>query len=608
MRRLVILLGSGAFALLLLCGIGIAVLATADLRGWIESRASDETGRTVGIGSLEIAWARRTTVTVRNLTIGNAPWSGTPHMVKIDMLVAEFDLWMLLRGWARYERLTAEGVTVILERGPGHVGNWKLNDAEGGNGGLIPKNRTQVPTLMDFVLDRGRVVYRDAEADLELEVRAERFRVTAAGEEAPIRLTWRGAYNGIDGTLRAEGGSFTDLRRAELPFAVVATLTVDENQLALQGTMMEPLDFEGVSGAVQGEILNLMTLLEAVDAGISLPARGRIAGHFRRNGSRWSLTDAKGELAGTAFEGHLDFREAPRGGRDHLNVDLRLDRLDVGAVVPERAGTTDFAGTTLELGEAGSMDIAARLAARQVIWSRWSAADLDVEASRTNGEITVGTLRFATLGGGVEARGHATRGEKGVTLGATADIDRIRLDEFAGGLGTQTGGITGRLIGRMALDSAGRTAAEAVAGLNGHAILTLAEGKVPRALIERLSVDLRSLFRNDEGSSEVSCLLALLDIRAGIGRFAPLRLRTPEATVTANGRVDFLAERIDAIVFTERRRPRLFALNIPLRVTSGPGTLSVEPLAGAAPRPDRTDLAGLPPASRALAERNPCLR
>lgn len=217
MRRLLILIG-GLFGLLLLAGAGLCVfLATADLRSIVESRAAKDTGRAVSIGSLAVDWGRRTRVMLRDVKFGNAAWGSTPHMVQLGSLMAEFDLWVLLRGSMRYERLAAEKLTIVLERGPGHVGNWKLTEGSAGGDGLIPKNRTQVPTLMDFVLDEGVIIYRNAATGLELKVDATRFSLTAAGEEAPIHLIWRGGYNDIAATLEADGQSFSMLRRCDVP-------------------------------------------------------------------------------------------------------------------------------------------------------------------------------------------------------------------------------------------------------------------------------------------------------------------------------------------------------------------------------------------------------
>ena len=82
-------------------------------------------------------------------------------MVRVGHLSALIDVRPLLRGVLRYENLRVEDAAIVLERDKTGVGNWKFpGGGLGGGFAIVPKNRTQFPTLIDFALAGGLVTYR----------------------------------------------------------------------------------------------------------------------------------------------------------------------------------------------------------------------------------------------------------------------------------------------------------------------------------------------------------------------------------------------------------------------------------------------------------------
>jgi len=608
MRRLLLLFG-GLAGLMLLLGGGFALfLATADLRAMLERWAARETGRTVGIGALRIEWGRRITVAINDLKLGNADWGSRPQMLELGELYAEVDPWSLLRGTLRYEKLAIGKLDIILERGPGHIGNWKMGEGGAAGGFLIPKKRTQVPTLTEFVLDGGVLIYRDAESGLEIRVDADRIDIAAADEDAPIRMTMLGAYNGTATTIELEGQSFVALRRDDIPFETQATLSAAGSVIAFQGTLMEPLDFEGVDGATQARMEDLGAFLTALDAGVNLPVAARVDGRLKRSGIHWRLEEARGEVAGSPFEGILLLDEGPRGKPDDFAADLRFVRLDLDKLLPPRDPKRKFAEIPLDPGGAGKVNVTGRLSASEVLYAGLRGSALQASGSHSSGGTVVESLRVEALGGVLQVKGSARASGRGARLEAAGDIGGVALDEVAKALRTDTAGIAGRAKGLIVLEAEGRTMGEALSGLAGHAVITLTEGRMPRALIEKVSTNLRFLFREKAGHSDVSCFLALIEIRDGLGQLAPLRLRTAETTVAARGSVNFARERLDLAILTDQRRSNFLTLNVPLRVQGSFADVEIAPLVGSLPAARIANLTALPPASRALAESSPCLR
>jgi uncharacterized protein involved in outer membrane biogenesis len=159
----------------------------------------------------------------------------------------------------------------------------------------------------------------------------------------------------------------------------------------------------------------------------------------------------------------------------------------------------------------------------------------------------------------------------------------------------------------------GATVRDALKTSRGHAVLAMGDGRIARALLEKLSTDLRSLFRKNATSTPITCLIAVLDLQNGLGTIAPLRLQTPGTTVLGGGLVDLPAARLDLTIKSEAASTGIFALDIPLRISGDFSRLTVRPALGsAAARLDATARnappQGLPPDMQQLADGNPCPR
>ena len=151
------------------------------------------------------------------------------------------------RGALRKFRLN--DVVIFLERGVDSDATWKVGGQRAKSQGglaLIPGNRSQFPTLLDFVLENGRIVYRNAKKN-EIEISITHGTIAFATENTPVRLVVAGAYNGL--AARVTGSymdAFQALRDASEPYKGSVDLVAERMGLHFQGTFTEPLDFDGV--------------------------------------------------------------------------------------------------------------------------------------------------------------------------------------------------------------------------------------------------------------------------------------------------------------------------------------------------------------------------
>ena len=603
----------------------IVLVAAIGLRPLLEQYATKTLDRRLAIGTLRIGWGNPLSVEIADLRLANAPWGSDPEMVRIESLSAEIDLRSLFGGVLRFEKLDIVKPEIILERDAGGIGNWRFNGAASASPAyfaILPKKRTRSPTLIDFQLHDGSVTYRTSSGAV-LRNDLHDLTIRSAGEDQPVSLTLDGAYNGTPVRLSAETQSFSVLRNGSVPFGVEFSALTPTAKVDFKGTMMEPLDFDGVRGPMQLDARQLGDFLNMFGADVRADYPLLLGGAFTRTGDRWRLADAKGKLVNDAFEGALTLREAGRGKPDDIGIATNFVHLDLNPILAgdgkgksgktRAARNNDYGALPLRVEAKRSTNFDAQIKAKELEYRAMRFADFGAHGRLASGEVTVSQLTFAFAGGTVDASGSAHSAAPGSHVVANAAVSGADASQIAGMLGAEAGQIAGKINGRATLEMTGETVKEALKASRGHAVLAMAEGRIARALLEKLSTDLRSLFRKDESSAQISCLLGVIDLQDGRGTISPFRLQTPGTILIGGGQVDFPGERLDMTIKSEAASTGIFALDIPLHVSGGFAHLSVEPAIGSSARwldaPARNNPAHeLPPDLQQLADSNPCPR
>ncbi len=623
-RRLFLVLGFAAATLvvLLLLGAGAFVvwLRNADLTPLAAREATAALGRQVTIGQLDITWADPLGIVITDLAVANAEWGSRKDMIRIGRFAALLDAGALWRGQLRYERLRILDADIVLERDKDGTGNWKFpGDSGGGGFAIVPKDRTQFPTLIDFAGEHGHITYRTRSGNI-LDIALDQVAIAAPDETAPVRLQATGAYNDVALDLAATTESFAALRDAARPFGMDFTVTGKDTAIAFQGTSMEPLDFEGMRGALQLKAKTLNDILAAMRAKAQIDLPLDVAGSFTRDGDHWALTQAKGKLARTAFTGDLALSEGGPGEADDVALDLDFAPLDLdpllaaaglgGKAAKAGAATAGWEKAALYPDFLRALKLSADLKTPLLSFGATKLPDFALQGRADGGKVALKALRFGFAGGTLAFSGEADGREKSPALRLQANLAKADIAALAALLG---GGkeIRGRLDGAATLALRGATLGEALAHGDGALLLTLAQGDVAQSLIEQVSADLRSIFRDKAGRVQVGCLLAVATVKDGIGTLAPLRLESDAAILRGAGTIDLRQRRLDLTIQTERDSTNFFALDLPIRVSGPFANLTAKPQlgddAGVPETAGAGALAKLPAALRQLARGNDCV-
>jgi uncharacterized protein involved in outer membrane biogenesis len=591
-------------AVIVVTAAAAVLLATLDWRARLEAYATRVLDRRVAISGLRIGWRNPLELELRGVRLANTGWGSRPDMLSIEALSAAIDLPALLRGVLRFETLRLDRPILLLERDAGGVGNWRFGSVapRAGRLAVVPKTRSQFPTLIAFALHDGQVAYRARASDLRVDFHD--LAIRSAGDDQQVSLTLDGAYNGTPTRLTATTDSYTALRDAAVPFGADFTIANAAGTIGFSGTMAEPLDFDGVRGKLDIDARNLAELLRTVGAELHADFPFAVAGTFERTGAQWRIDEARGRAAANPFGGTLSLAEGSRGAADALAARLDFAALDLAPLIGSgRAGRP----ISLELERNPAVTVDARIAARRLTYEARRLADVAIALRTRQGEIAVSELSFAFAGGKVTASGTARAAGSGSRIGVNAALTGADAGAVARTLDAEPDQIAGMVEGRITLEMTGATLSDALKTSSGDAVLAMTGGRVSRDLVERASTDLRTLFRAGEGWMPVSCLLGIAALRNGVAAIAPLRLRTPETTLIGFGNVNLATEGVDMVVKTESGATSFLALEVPLRISGDFGSLHVSPsFAAPDPPPAASDPGHLPTELQRLAERSPC--
>lgn len=606
--RIAALLG----ATVVVAAAAIIALFALDPRPAVEFYASRALDRRVTASDIRIGWGKPLIVEIANLRVANPSWASEPDMIRVEYLSADIDTDALWRGVMRFNRLRVEKPRLLLERGEGEARNWRFPGggapAEGGLA-IVPKNRTQFPTLIDFALRNGEIIFRSFQRR-DIRIGFHTLTVGTPADDQPMHLAVDGSYNAAPVRMTVDTDSVTRLRDRTVPFGAKVSIGTVPGSIDFTGTLAEPLDFEGVQGTLRIDAQNTGDLLKIFSADLSATFPLRVAGAFDKQGEHWQISTAKGNVAGSDFTGAVALTEGGRGEPDDVVTTLAFNQLFLQPLLGKSSDPNKPHGLeaiSLKPEDKPGVTADAKITAAKFIYGSGELDDFALEARSRPGELTIGKLAFAFAGGRIEGSG-GTR-SVGAAGRAAADVafaglDADQLVQLLSGPGGQ---LTGRVNGRAILEMTGTTAKDGLQQSYGEAVLAMAQGQASRDLVEKASTDLRTLFRKGEGMVQLSCLVGYVELENGRATIAPLRLHTPDTTLIAGGIVDLVNNQIDLTI--RSGSTSLFALKAPIRISGSFEKANARPaFGGGSPRlVTHLDAAKLPTKLRQIVDGNPCL-
>ena len=571
--------------LVVVCAGTLYLFVTSDwLRGQLEGRAGDFTGRktkvaNVSIGWVPAGWDVMANVLLDGVEVANAPWGKAPHMLKVDRVDFDLRLWPLLKGDLVLTRLVLRKPEIPVEVGDKEQLNWSMTETPVVTGvakAIEPDSRYDTPLIGRLEITEGKLGYRDSKRKLELDGTV----TTAtgkAGDQPQAELALKGTLEGQPLTVRFVGGSVLALRDTEQPYPLDLEVSFGATKLKAKGKVHDPFKWTGadVDLTLSGPNLSDIYPLLGIPGPPTPPYT--ITGKLEREPGLWKFVRSKWRVGESDLIGEvtIDERKKP----EFLTAKLVSQKLVFEDLAPligapparktnvsaKQAQTQQqleasgdlFPNVPLHIEKLRAMNMDVTLDAKRVVAPPWLPVQaLTFRVVILNGVATVRPLTMAVLGGGTIA------GE--LVMDARTDSPAVRANLKAGDIEMKNffresryfDATQGKIQGQLALAGNGRSLAQVMSTADGHLALALGGGSVSSLMVSLAGLqifDALVLYVTGDNRIPIKCAVGRLNFKHGAVAFERTLLDTQKSVLYVQGQASLTAQVVKAEVNAHRK-------------------------------------------------------
>lgn len=598
--RLLKLIGLALAGLVVLAGIGVAALAWAGDRviaSLVEGRGSAILGREIRIGgAFDIAWGDPIRIVAEDVHLANAPWGSAPEMFGARRLELELALRPLLRLRYVVPLLALDGASLVLETNDKGEGNWQFFAAEA----AAPEERTEFPDLHRLAVAHSTFLWRNDATGATTEIDFRSLSLDAPDRTGPVRIVSEGDFQKKPYALDATVGALAELQTPAQPYPVKLAGEVGATKVAIDGSLAEPLAFQGLSSRVSLEGEDLRRFLEVFSVPVPATPRFRIAGRLEHQGDAWSGHDVEVTLGKSEFGGGVLIDVS--GQRPYLKAELVAKYLDLadfegftgedpnepppkeaedaarreqgGRVIPETPLPTEQLGA---IDADLSVDAAVIKPSGGVPFER-----LTLVLALKDRDLRIKPLRFGMANGEVAADLHWNAGGTPGTLAGGVELSRFDLGKFFAGLDVpkqlkETRGVVG---GFLKLRSSGDDQRAVVANADGELGFFMEKGRFSQLLTELLGIDVAETFGflvAGDKPNPVNCLASRFELAEGVATASTFILDTDDTVVEARGNINLAGETLFLDVMPHPKDWSPLSVRSPIEIRGTFGAPEVQP-------------------------------
>jgi uncharacterized protein involved in outer membrane biogenesis len=549
----------------------------------IEHPLSGALGRQIHVGgSLTIHWGSPTKALIEDIHVANASWSKDPEMFSAKRLELEFFPLSLLHGPSHIPLIALDGAKLLLETSADGDRNWAF-----GASSAAPKKRGEFPDLEKLTVRDGALTYRNGVTHAQTDLGLTKLDIAAPDPASDVQFVAEGTFQKQPAHLTATIGPLAELRDTEKPYPVTLKGAIDRIKLAVDGTIKEPLDFDGLdlrislSGAKLDELTTRL--------GVPLPTLPDFRGTAELTGGdgEWALKAMTIQLGKSDLEGGLAIDTNAKV--PHIEANLTSKNLDLAdftgfyggapatSSAPAKPAASDghvLPDTAIAIHKLPSLNADLSYDATQIKATGGLPLErVSLGLHLKDGAITIKPLRFHAAQGDVDLNLYFTPfTTKGPPhLQADLDIRHIDLHQLLGGptmspMVKQTAGIAG---GFIKIETNGVSLREFLGRMDGDAGLFLENGQLSQLLDQLAPIDalgaLGVYVRGDK-PVPIECAVSRFDIKNGIATAATLLVNTNNATIVGKGNINFAEETLALNLSPYNKSITAFSLRTPVDV------------------------------------------
>ena len=544
-------------------------------RGPLASMASSRMHRQVTIdGDLKVhLWSWQPSATVERVRIANPAWAGPASLANIDRIALQIRLIPLFTGHLDMRLLEFDRPRVALYRDAQGRATWDFSD------GSRPDEPLRLPPIRKFVIDGGKLNYRDEERKLTFTGTVDAKERLGANNRG-FQMVGQGVLNAQPFHLQVTGGPLLNIDR-DKPYPFDADVRAGDTYVTARGAVPKPFDMAQFYMDVTGRGPDLADLYGLT--GVPLPNTPpyNLHGRLSRDVHLWKIDGIGGRVGSSDLSGSLSVRSGkPRPMLTANLVSRRLVFPDLGALFggARRAGKIAspnqvavarkmqaeariFPVATLNFDKIRKIDADVTYKADTI-----TQAPINLRSGSTRVNLNAGLLRAEPLSldlpqgritGWVQLNGRSQTAVTDLDLRlANARLETLVPVSFQG-----RRPFAGSVVGRAKLHGVGDSVHDAMGDADGEIMVVAPGGEIRRSLAELAGVDLIKglglLFAKDQSTTPIRCAVGHFRVKGGVASADRLVVDTGPVLIDGSGVMNFDTE---TLAFRLRGHPKKFQL------------------------------------------------
>ena len=566
----------------------IAALAygAVHIREWAVNKAESSTGRQITLANdIQAKWRWPTTIFyLNNLQIANFEQGTAPHMLSVDKAVVSINFAHLLRGHVRLPQVTLENPKLLLEKDAKGNANWDFISNAGGAAVLEmakPDDRGDVPSIGRLMITKGTVEYKDPTRETDMKLVAETISGQAR-EHDKLQLNGNGTYQNQPFAMKMTGGSMFDLKQTDKPYPVDINVTIGKTNITLKGTMLDPIQFEGMDTALTIKGDDAAKLFDIFGTALPPTPPYDVTGQLVYDDGIWNFEGFKGRVGSSDLRGNVvwDRRDTDKkGGRPLLRGEFISDRLnlgDLGGFIGARRGATKdenpyiIPDANLDISRVKSMDADVTFTGKKLISDALPLDDFYMKVDLENSVLKINPVRFGTANGDIESFLTVNAQKEPVRIEGDFNFHRLSLKPIFAKLSDKLGQknyAEGYIGGTAKLAGTGKSLRQMFSNAHGDVGLGMEGGQLSNLIVELLGLDVAQslgfLIKGDKPVA-VRCIIGDFGVENGRMNVRHFVIDTTDSNIQGKGHINLKDETMDLTLQTYPKDNSFASLNSPL--------------------------------------------
>jgi uncharacterized protein involved in outer membrane biogenesis len=524
--------------------IGIALFDWNLLKGFVEERAYEATGRQLRIGGdldVKVRWKPR--IRMERVTFANTEWGSAPSMFKADDLEFSVNVWKWLHGRISLPEVSLSRPRVLLEEHPDGRRNWVLARDQ--------RDPRKEPHIDVLTVDNGNVRFRSPAIGTDIDASVATLAAPDQGTGLVTAVAGKGQFYHTPLRFRGRGGSILRLEDDTRPFPIDMSITTEDAQMSFRGTITALTKFAAADlrFSIRGRDLSSLSRLARVNLLETPPFFA--SGHLKHQEELWEFRGLSAQVGKNDAAGFFSITTGEP--RPYVRADLVSRHLDLTAL--QRPPKEERTEPPLLFDRLRTLDADVRLEAADVDWRQVPLGRLNVQVRLRDARLVLDPMVLGFADGVARGKAVFDAGPTTPESSVSAEFRKLRLGRLLPKLEGKRAGF-GALGGRAKLSAKGNRPQEMLSTLEGGAGFAMSGGHMSNLLLEIIGLDageaLGFLMGHDR-QVPIRCAVADFEIKKGEMESRTFVFDTTDTTILGDGTID-LAER--TIDLTLRPRPK----------------------------------------------------